>query len=100
LEKQPGHLIDLMATFVDLASAKYPANFNGHDITSMEGVSLVPAFAGKPLPKRSIFWEHEGNRAMRDGQWKLVAKNPRGKWDLYDMSADRTEMHDLASSKP
>jgi len=100
LEKQPGHLIDLMATFVELSGAKYPANFNGHAITPMEGVSLLPAFAGKPLPPRAIFWEHEGNRAMRQAEWKLVAKGPKGKWELYNMDTDRTEMHDLATSEP
>jgi arylsulfatase len=100
LEHQNGHLIDLMATCVDLAGAQYPKQFNGHDITPMEGVSLAPAFAGKPLPQRQIFWEHEGNRAMRDGKWKLVAKYPAGRWELYDMDADRTEMHDLAAKEP
>ncbi|HEY2588788.1 MAG TPA: arylsulfatase [Tepidisphaeraceae bacterium] len=100
LEKQPGHLIDLMATCVDLAGATYPKTFDGHDIYPAEGTSLVPAFAGKPLPTRDIFWEHEGNRAMRDGDWKLVAKFPAGKWELYDILHDRTEMHDLATAHP
>ncbi|HXE54355.1 MAG TPA: arylsulfatase [Tepidisphaeraceae bacterium] len=100
LEKQPGHLIDLMATCVDLAGATYPKQFDGHDIDPMEGTSLLPAFAGKTLPQRSIFWEHEGNRAMRQGDYKLVAKGPGGKWELYDIPRDRTEMHDLASAQP
>src|SRR5665213_1540264 len=100
LEHQCGHLIDIMATCIDLAGAKYPAEFNGHDITPPEGVSLMPAFEGKPLPARQIFWEHEGNRAMRDGKWKLVAKYPAGRWELYDMDADRTEMHDMAATEP
>jgi len=99
LEKQPGHLIDLMATCVDLAGATYPKELNGRAITPMEGTSLVPAFAGKPLPDRALFWEHEGNRAMRQGDWKLVAKYPKGKWELYNIVKDRTEMHDLAPSE-
>jgi arylsulfatase len=67
----------------------------------MEGVSLMPAFRGESLDrKQSIFFEHEGNRAVRDGKWKLVAKSAKGKWELYDMEADRTEMHDLAVSDP
>jgi arylsulfatase A-like enzyme len=100
LEKQPGHLIDLMATCVDLAGAEYPKQFAGNEITPMEGESLLPAFDGRQLKPRSIFWEHEGNRAMRDGEWKLVAKYPTGKWELYDIDADRTEMHDLSSAEP
>ena len=97
LETQPGHLIDIMATCVDVSGAKYPAELNGNKIRPMEGVSLQPAFKGKSLQrKQPIFWEHEGNRAVRDGKWKLVAKENQP-WELYDMERDRTEMHDLAA---
>ena len=100
LEAQPAHLIDLMATCADLAGAKYPAEFNGQKIPPMEGVSLAPALAGKALHRaQPIFWEHEGNRAIRSGDWKLVSKHPGG-WELYDSAADRTEMHDLATQQP
>jgi arylsulfatase len=100
LEKQPAHLVDIMATAVDLANAKYPSEFKGTAILPMEGVSLRPAFAGKPLPRtQPIFWEHEGNKALRDGKWKLVQKW-RGPWELYDMEADRTEQHDVSSVHP
>jgi arylsulfatase len=62
-------------------------------------VSLVPALSGKPLGRKApIFWEHEGNRAVRDGKWKLVAKGAEGAWELYDMDADGTEMNDLAAN--
>lgn len=95
LEKQPGHLIDIMATAVDLGRATYPVEFKGNAILPMEGVSLRPAFDGKPLNRQQpIFWEHEGNKAVRDGQWKLAQKW-RGPWELYDMEADRTELHNL-----
>jgi arylsulfatase len=100
LETQPAHLIDIMATCVDLAGATYPTDFNGKPILPMEGESLLPAFDGQPLKPRQIFWEHEGNRAMRDGDWKLVATYPAGAWELYNMSEDRTEMHDLAKEQP
>ena len=100
LEAQPAHLIDLMATCVALAGTKYPAEFHGQKIQPMEGVSLAPALAGKPLNRaQPIFWEHEGNRAIRSGDWKLVSKHPGG-WELYDIAADRTEMHDLAAQQP
>ena len=100
LEHQPGHLIDIMATCVDVAGADYPTQVAGQAIKPLEGVSLVPAFLNQDVNRTNpIFWEHEGNRAIRDGKWKLVAKenNP---WELYDMHADRTEMHDLCTAKP
>jgi arylsulfatase len=100
LEPQPGHLIDVMATCVDLSGATYPTERNGKAVTAMEGRSLAPAFAGKLIDRDAIYWEHEGNRAVRAGKWKLVAKGRDGPWELYDIDADRTEMHDLASTRP
>jgi arylsulfatase A-like enzyme len=100
LERQPGHLIDLMATCVDVAGASYPRQAAGHEIQPLEGRSLSPAFAGRPIEREAIYWEHEGNRAVRVGAWKLVAKDPKGKWELYDVEADRTEMRNLAASQP
>ncbi len=97
----PAHLIDIMATCVDLTGAKYPAEQNGQKITPMEGISLKPAFTGAPLQRNvPIYFEHEGNRAVRDGKWKLVAKGPAGAWELYDMEADRTETKDLSAQEP
>lgn len=94
LRHQPGHLIDIMATCVDVSGAKYPAEYNGNKITPMEGKSLVPAFDGKKIEREAIYWEHEGNRAVRKGKWKLVSRHP-GKWELYDIQADRTELNNL-----
>jgi arylsulfatase A-like enzyme len=100
LESQPGHVIDIMPTCLDVAGAEYPKEFNGKAITPLEGVSLRPAFEGKPLERsRPIFWEHEGNRAVLDGQWKLVALADQP-WRLYDVIADRTELKDLAGAQP
>ncbi len=100
LENQPAHLIDIMATCVDITDAKYPSEAVGEKIKPMQGVSLQPALDGNNLPRKDpIFWEHESNRAVRDGKWKLVAKAD-APWELYDMEKDRTEMHNLASSNP
>lgn len=67
----------------------------------MQGTSLRPAFAGEELARpEPIFWEHEGNRAVREGRWKLVAKGPAGEWELYDMAADRSETRNLATDHP
>lgn len=96
-----GQLVDLMSTCVDLAGAKYPEKRNGIDVTPMEGTSLKPALKGETLGRKTpLFWEHEGNRAVREGKWKLVAKGPQAEWELYDMDSDRSEMKNLASKKP
>jgi arylsulfatase A-like enzyme len=100
LRVQPGHLIDIMATCIELGGATYPASFHGEAITPFEGRSLVPAFDNQPIQRPALFWEHEGNRAVRSGKWKLVAKGPAGKWELYDLETDRTELHDLAAQQP
>ncbi|MDP8243216.1 MAG: arylsulfatase [Candidatus Hinthialibacter antarcticus] len=109
LREQPGHLIDIMATCVDVANAEYPTEYNGNPITPMEGLSLLPAFDGQPLEREAIYWEHEGNRAVRVGDWKLVARVKRNlqvtpedqdAWELYDLSTDRTEMHNLIDVYP
>lgn len=100
LEHQPGHLIDIMATCVDVGRAPYPTERDGRKIQPMEGRSLAPAFAGRTIQREAIFWEHESNRALRVGDWKLVAKGAEGPWELYNMKRDRTEMNDLARAEP
>ncbi|MEO7317450.1 MAG: sulfatase-like hydrolase/transferase, partial [Chthoniobacteraceae bacterium] len=101
ISKEPGQLTDIMATVLDATGAKYPTEHGGQKITPLEGVSLRPAFAGKPLARtQPLVWEHEGNRAIREGDWKLVAKGPKGAWELYDLAADRTELNDLAAKEP
>ena len=101
LDSTPGHLVDLMATAVDVGKANYPETAHGGQaIKPMEGKSLAPTFSGQRIPQRALFWEHEGNRAVRIGDYKLVARGAKGKWELYDLSKDRSEQHDLAESNP
>jgi arylsulfatase len=96
----PGQLPDIMATCIEASGAVYPAEFRGTRTTPLEGKSLLPLLAGGSIHRDALFWEHEGNRAVRLGQWKLVAKGPAGPWELYDMAADRTEMNNLATQQP
>ena len=97
--QQVGDVIDLMPTLAELAGATYPAQVAGHAILPMEGRSLVPAFTDAPVDRDALFWEHEGNRAVRVGDLKLVSLSGRP-WELYDMAVDREEMHDLAATRP
>lgn len=97
---EPSHLIDLMATFVDISGANYPETFKGYEILPLEGKSLLPIFQGEPFKREPpIFFEHKGNRGARQGQWKLVAVSGKP-WELYDMEADRTELNNLAAHMP
>ena len=99
LRHQPGQLTDIMATCVDVAGAEYPAQFNGNTIKPLEGTSLTPIFDDQPNGKEALVWEHEGNRAVRRGDWKRVCKYP-GDWELYNVVENRTETDDISESHP
>jgi arylsulfatase A-like enzyme len=99
LTREVGHVVDFMPTLLELAGVEYPQTFKGRALTPPAGRSLAPVFQGRRLGARTVAWEHEGNRAVRVGDWKLVASF-RGEWELYDLSADRTETHDLAARRP
>lgn len=100
LRSQPSHLIDIMATCVDVGGAEYPKQHNGHSITPLEGRSLRPAFDNKSINRDALYWEHEGNAAVRVGDMKLVRQKAKGLWELYDLKSDRTEQHNLAEQQP
>ena len=101
LRDQPGHLIDIMPTLVELAGTAYPTEYGGEAIQPMEGVSLVPVFADdRPLDRGAIHVEHEGSRAVMEGDLKAVARGAAGPWELYDTQLDRTETVDLAARRP
>lgn len=100
-----GHVIDIMPTLAELAGAKYPDWYDGQKIYPCAGKSLVPAFSGGDVPREALYFEHEANRAVRCGDWKLVAgaaKKPpyEGKWELYNMREDRSETHELSKERP
>ena len=99
LEHRPAQLPDIMATCVELGGAQYPAEVSGRKILPLEGYSMASLLEGGNFAREVLYWEHEGNRAVRKGKWKLVIKYP-GAWELYDIEADRTELHDLAGEHP
>jgi arylsulfatase len=114
IRHQPGHVIDIMATIVDITRVNYPQNYEGQPIVPMEGKSLMNVFIkNESIERDAIYFEHGGNRAIRQGKWKLVSKAktrnwrfvrvdeiPMEEWALFDMEKDRTETHNLAEKYP
>jgi arylsulfatase len=98
IDRSVAHIIDVMPTLAEVAGATYPSRAHGRDILPPEGRSLLPLLRGEPTEPRRLYFEHEGNRAVRDGKWKLVARKGRP-WELYDIEADRSEMHDIAAAE-
>jgi arylsulfatase A-like enzyme len=99
LRHQTGQLPDIMATFLDVAGADYPTERDGQAVQPCEGFSMQPTFDdGDPL-RDVLYFEHEGNKCVRRGKWKLETKHP-GDWELYDMELDRTELNDLSAQHP
>lgn len=101
LKHEVTHLIDVMATAIDIGEASYPEQRGDTKTLPPEGISLRTIFNDEPSEKqRAVFFEHEGNRAVREGKWKLVANGPRGSWQLHDMEADRVEATNVAEQFP
>lgn len=107
IDSQPGHLIDIMPTCIELSGAIYPLTYENSDddkpdVHPLPGVSLTPVFRNERLVREQIFWEHEANCALRIGKWKLVCKGNSGDsaWELYNTELDRTETENLASMFP
>jgi arylsulfatase len=92
----PAHVVDLLPTILAATGITYPTEVGGLPIQPFDGENLLPLLEGADWQReRPIFWEHEGNAAVRLGNWKLVRKYG-GAWELYDMERDRTELDDLA----
>ena len=93
------HFIDVLPTCAALAHADYPREYNGNAIQPLEGESFLPALDNPDWQREgTLYWEHEGNRAVRRGEWKLVSQHG-GDWELYNMVEDRTELKDLSGSE-
>ena len=101
LRRDPGHLVDIVPTLLELSSVAKPATWEGRKIPDAPGRSLVPAFAANgKVSHESLWWFHEANRAVRVGDWKLVAAGPNAPWELYHLGQDRSETRDLAATMP
>ena len=102
------HVMDIMATCVEVGGAHYPAAVAGRDILPTSGRSLLPALRGRPDEPRTLIFEHERNAAIRQGDWKLVGRNilgrdglqPNARWELYNLAGDPCEQHNLAAEEP
>ena len=99
LVKSPFQLVDVMPTILEATGAAYPSRHAGNAIRGYEGRSLLPALRGEPVPPATLYWEHTGNAAIRCADWKLVRDYPKP-WELYDLSVDRSELHDVAHRHP
>ena len=94
-----GHLVDLMPTLLEAAGVPYPASYKGKRTISLPGRSILPVLNGSSSGDRVLYFEHEGNRAILEGNWKLVALRG-GEWELYDLENDRTELNNLSKKNP
>jgi len=100
LYREPGHIIDIMPTLAEVAGAEYPDSLDNREILPPEGISLLPVIRGEEIQRdKPLFWEHGTNKAIRQGQWKLVA-TWNGDWELYNLEEDRTELNNLADQYP
>ena len=99
----PAHLMDILPTVLDAAKVPPAKARNGNPVQSPEGISLVPTFNGNTLPERALAFEHQDARALRKGEWKISwgkRQTTPPTWELYHLTDDRSEQHNLAAEKP
>jgi arylsulfatase len=95
-----GHVIDILPTCLELAKASYPSEINGQKTASVDGKNLLPMLLGKTKATHdTLFWEHEGGRAVRVGDWKIAARK-NSDWELFDLAKDRSEAVNLSAKNP
>jgi arylsulfatase len=103
-DRQAFHLIDIMPTLCDLAETDYPSKHNGNSVKPAPGISMVPYWKGQVAQPeaRTLYWQHLNHSAVQDGKWKLVSLDDRDsqRWELYDLSADRSETENVAAAHP
>ena len=100
LRRTPAHMIDIVPTVLDIVGGQRPSEWMGEPLPPAPGKSLRAALAKDvTIERESLWWLHEGNRAVRVGDWKLVA-DARGEWELYDLRTDRAESRNLAAEQP
>ena len=101
LRHNPGHLIDIVPTLLEVTGAPRFETWEGMPVPPTPGKSLVPAFTKDgSVPHDFLWWQHEGNRALRVDDWKIVAAGADALWELYDLKTDRVESIDLAAAQP
>lgn len=97
----PSYLIDVMPTFLQVARAHYPTTFSGNTIHPLEGRSLLPVLKDQPISGHAyMFWEHQGNQAVRKGDWKALKDSRQKNWELYNLKTDRAEEHNVSDQYP
>jgi arylsulfatase len=101
LRHKPAHVIDIVPTVLELLGSERPESWKGQNVPTPPGKSLVPAFAKDNAASRNtLWWLHENNRALRVGDWKVVAAGAGAAWELFDLKSDRCEAHDVAARYP
>jgi arylsulfatase len=101
LRHNPAHLIDIVPTILEIVGGKRFETWENAPVPMPPGKSLVPVFVRDgTVPHEDLWWQHEENRALRVGDWKIVAAGSDAAWELYDLKADRSELNDLAVAQP
>jgi len=98
--RAPAHINDILSTCLAAAKVQYPSQFNEMPLRKLDGTSLLPTFEKDLLAERTLFWEHQGSRAVQEGKWRLVSLDKESAWELYDLSADPYEQDDLSQRQP